>query len=84
MTEEQRQHRSAFIREQPFFWFFVSYSVAFLSFTVATDVVRVANLGPLNWFSSYVMSFGVALPLWIGLRGWARRVEAEPQSDVRA
>jgi hypothetical protein len=76
MTEQQRQQRAAFIRDQPGLWLLLLYSVAFLSCTAAIDALGWAGLAAHSGGMGYLLPLVVALPAWVGLRGWARRTSA--------
>ena len=83
MTDQQRQQRAAFIREQPLLWLFLVYAVTFLGCAVCIDVLHLVGAGGLSPLAPYLMTIGLALPFWVGLRGWARRVEAGVQREAR-
>lgn len=74
MTDLQRLQRAAFIREQPFLWFAQLYAAAFLGCAVVHDMLLVSGAGGLSPSSRYLLPLVGALPAWVGLRGWSRRV----------
>lgn len=78
MTEEQRQQRAALIREQPILWLFLLYAVAFASQAIASDVVQLASGAVPPHLQNYLLPLAVVLPMWLGLRTWARRVRVGP------
>jgi hypothetical protein len=69
MTTEQRWLRAKFVQEQPWFWLFVLYSVAYLSMCVIFDVLQLAGMDTAsNPFKRYVFPLIIAWPLWYLLR----------------
>jgi hypothetical protein len=84
MTEQQRQQRAAFIREQPALWLFLQYSVTFVGCAVAIDALQLAGGAAPSRLLGYLLPLGIALPMWLGLRGWARRTAAGPSGESRA
>ena len=80
MTEKQRQQRAAFVREQPFFWLFILYTTTFWGCSVASEAFQPEP----SRMQAYLMPFPIALGMWVGLRGWARRMGAGPQDDSQA
>ena len=75
MTEIQRQQRAAFIREQPLLWFALVYASSFLGCAVASDALYFCGAKGLSDVGRYLLPLAIALPLWIGLRGWSRRAD---------
>jgi hypothetical protein len=73
MTEQQCQQRAAFIREQPGLWLFLMYAGAFVGCAVATDVLWLAGDASPSHMARYLLPLAIALPVWVGLRCWARR-----------
>jgi hypothetical protein len=80
MTTQKRRQRAAFIGEQPLFWFLQPYATALLACAVGIDVLRLLGAGGPSRPMPYLLPVAVALPLWLGLRSWARRVEVEAES----
>jgi hypothetical protein len=78
MTEQQR---AAYFREQPGLWFFALYAGAFLGCAVANDVLQWVSGIATSRFQGYVLPLVITLPLWLGLRGWARRTAASPGNE---
>ena len=74
MTDLQRLQRAAFVREQPLLWFVQLYAVAFLGGAVAHDVLLISGATGLSPLSRYLFPVVLALPAWLALRGWSRRV----------
>ena len=83
MTEQQRQQRAAFIREQPVFGLIVCYAVAFLGCSVAIDTLQVLGDSAPSAWARYLMPL-IALPMWLGLWGWARRMVHSPEAGSRS
>ena len=78
MTEEQRQQRAAFVREQPGLWLFLLYAVVFVGSAAASDALQeVSGVAP-SRLRTYLLPLVVALPLWRWLRLWARRAASGP------
>lgn len=79
--EQQRMGRAGFIHDQPGLWLAMTYAVAFLGVSVAGDLWN-RFIPPLAHESGawrYFIPLSIAIPQWIGLRSWARRVlEARP------
>jgi hypothetical protein len=73
MTEQQRQQRAAFIREQPALWLFLLYAGAFVGCAAALDALQLAGGAAPSHVLRYLLPLVIALPSWLGLRGWARR-----------
>jgi hypothetical protein len=81
MTDQQRQQRAAFIREQPGLWLVLLYSVTYFGCAVAGDVLQWASGVVSSRVSGYLLPLVIALPLWVGLRDWARRVRASAAGE---
>jgi hypothetical protein len=73
MTERQRQQRAAFLREHPGLCVFLLNAAAFVGCAAATDVLRLAGREPLSRLAGYLLPLVIALPVWLGMWGWARR-----------
>ena len=73
MTEQQRQQRAAFLRERPGLCLLVLYAVAFVGCAVATEALRLVDREPLSRPAGYLLPLVIALPVWLGMWGWARR-----------
>jgi len=78
MTDLQRHQRAAFVREQPLLWFVLLYAAGFLGCAVANDVLIAWGATGLSSLARYLLPVAVALPSWLGLRGWSRRVIVGP------
>jgi hypothetical protein len=76
MTDQQRQHRAAFIKEQPTLWLFLLYAAGFFGAMVCADVIQLLGGSTTTLFQRYVLPLGIALPMWFGMRGWAVRHSA--------
>ncbi len=75
MTPEQRRQRAAFLREQPTLWLLMLYAVGFFGCSVVADLLPWWTSGPtLTPLGRYLMPLSVVLPMWPGVRRWARRV----------
>src|SRR5438132_4202388 len=83
MMEQHRQQQAAFIREQPGLWFFLLYAGAFLGCAVAGDVLQWASGIVPSRVQGYLLPLVITLPMWLGLRGWARRTAAGPCGERR-
>jgi hypothetical protein len=79
MTDLQRQQRAAFISEQPFLWLFLLYAVGFFGSHLAMDALSLWLGSTSPPLQGYLMPLGIVLPMWLGLRGWARRIRAITQ-----
>jgi hypothetical protein len=73
MTDQQSQHRAAFIKEQPALWLFLLYVTCFFGAMVCADVLQLLGGSTGTLFQRYVLPLVIALPMWFGMRGWARR-----------
>ncbi len=79
MTEQQRQQRAAFIREQPVLWLLLIYATAFLAGSVAIDGMRLLwDVAPSSGVQRYLLPLVIVLPQWLGMWGWARRMVSGP------
>jgi hypothetical protein len=76
MTDLERLQRAAFVREQPLLWFFLLYAAGFLGCAVARDLLHLSGATGPSVAASYLLPLALALPPWLGLRGWSRRVTA--------
>jgi hypothetical protein len=83
MTEQQRQQRAAFIREQPALWLFLLYAVTFVGCAVAIDALQLAGAEAPSRTMGYLLPLVVALPQWVGLRRRARRTGTGPRGERR-
>jgi hypothetical protein len=79
MTDLQRQQRAAFISEQPFLWLFLLYAAAFFACRLAMDALSFWVGSISSPLQGYLMPLAIVLPMWLGLRGWARRIGATTQ-----
>jgi len=84
VTQQQRQQRAAFFCEQPGLWLFLLYAVAFVGCAIATDALRLVGCEPLSRLTGYLFPLVIALPMWLGMRGWARRMLDSPPAQSRA
>jgi hypothetical protein len=83
MTEQQRQERAAFIREQPGLCLFVTYAVAFVGCAVASDALHWLWGGAsLSRLGGYLLPLSIAVPIWVGIRGWAHSRGADLQGGT--
>ncbi len=73
MSEQQRQCRAEFVRDQPIFWLFIIYAGGFLACSVCLDLWAKLT-GDTSGLSRYLFPLGLAIPPWLGLRNWAQKV----------
>jgi hypothetical protein len=73
MTDQQRQQRATFIREQSVLWLFLLYAGAFVPYPAALDALPPAGAPAPSHMQRYLLPLVIALPSWLGLQGWARR-----------
>ncbi|MFO0891999.1 MAG: hypothetical protein U0790_23045 [Isosphaeraceae bacterium] len=80
MTQQQRKGRAEFIRDQPALWFAILYATTFFGGSVAIDLwSHLIRPSSGDWIWRYCFPLGLAVPQWMGLRGWAMRViDARP------
>jgi hypothetical protein len=78
MPDQQRMQRAALVREQPKMVLFVLYSGSFFGGSLIADMLNrcTASL-PSTLFERYFLPLCAALPLWLALRKWARRLVGE-------
>lgn len=74
--------RAAFIREHRLLCGVLLYSVAFLAGALADDALRLMGASGTSRAAAYLLPLAVALPVWIGVHGWARRVSRSSGDDV--
>jgi hypothetical protein len=84
MTEQQRQQRAAFVRDQAALWLFLLYASAFFGCALAADALELWGGWTTTLSQRYMLPLVIALPLWFGLRAWAGRVRASSQDQGRA
>lgn len=80
MTDQQRQQRAAFFREQPFWWLFLLYASCFLGGSVANDVLQWKIGTGMSRGPVYTLTAVIAFQIWLGVRRWARQVS--PPKDT--
>ena len=81
MTEQQRQQRDAFIREKPYSWLLLLYTVVFFTNAVCNDVLSWAGATVPDLLRGYFFPFVIAFPLWRIYRRGAQQKVAAPESE---
>ena len=86
MADQEWQQRAALFREQPGLWLFLLYAGAFLGCAVANDLLTWATGTAPSHLQRYLLPLVLALPIWLGIRAWARRpaVESNQRRDDRS
>ncbi len=74
MTEQQRQSRAEFIRDEPALWFALLYAAVFLGCSAVIDLMPWLSGSDMSGASRYLLPLAVAVPPWLGLRRWVRGV----------
>ncbi len=74
MTEQQRQSRAEFIRDEPALWFALLYAAGFLGCSAVIDLMAWLSGSVMSGALRYFLPLVVAFPLWLGLRRWVRGV----------
>ena len=74
MTEQQRQSRADFIRDEPALWFALLYAAGFLGCSTVIDLMAWVSGSAMSGALRYFLPLAVAFPFWLGLRNWVRGV----------
>ncbi len=74
MTEQQRQSRAEFMRDEPVLWFAVLYAAGFLGCSAVIDLMAWVSGSGMSGALRYFLPLAVAVPMWLGLRRWVRGV----------
>ncbi len=72
MTEQQRQSRAEFIRDEPALSFALLYAAGFLGCSAVIDLMAWGSGSGMSGAIRYFLPLIVAVPPWLGLRTWVR------------